>query len=73
MCQCLFLLTSDFMSLCAMDLDMFIKRYQGKKQTFWLALEHPLTTNEKDLSSDWSPPRKMNFGYGKRCLAIETL
>jgi len=65
------LLTSDFMGRCVIDLDEFTKRFQAEKQTFWLALEQLPESKEKDVPSDLSPQRKMNYGSGKICLAIE--
>ncbi|ETM03354.1 hypothetical protein L917_00416 [Phytophthora nicotianae] len=65
------LLTSDFMGRCVIDLEEFTKRFQGEKQTFWLALEQQPESKDKDLPSDISPQRKMNYGNGKICLAIE--
>ncbi|RLN96364.1 hypothetical protein BBJ28_00020588, partial [Nothophytophthora sp. Chile5] len=66
------LLTSDFMGRCLIDLEEFKKRFQGEKQVFWLALEHQPDSKEKDVPSDLSPQRKMNYGSGKICLSIET-
>ncbi|KAG6616584.1 uncharacterized protein IUM83_12987 [Phytophthora cinnamomi] len=65
------LLTSDFMGRCVIDLDEFTKRFQGEKQAFWLALEQQPESKESDGPSDLSPQRKMNYGNGKICLAIE--
>ncbi|KAH7491166.1 Dysferlin [Phytophthora ramorum] len=65
------LLTSDFMGRCVIDLDEFTKRFLGEKQTFWLALEQQPEAKDKDAPSDLSPQRKMNYGNGKICLAIE--
>ncbi|KAF1773512.1 C2 domain [Phytophthora cactorum] len=65
------LLTSDFMGRCVIDLEEFTKRFQGEKQTFWLALEQQPESKDKDVPSDISPQRKMNYGNGKICLAIE--
>ncbi|KAG7378050.1 hypothetical protein PHYPSEUDO_010611 [Phytophthora pseudosyringae] len=65
------LLTSDFMGRCVIDLGEFTKRFQGEKQTFWLALEQQPESKEKDVPSDLGPQRKMNYGSGKICLAIE--
>ncbi|KAE9109774.1 hypothetical protein PF007_g12109 [Phytophthora fragariae] len=66
------LLTSDFMGRCVIDLDEFTKRFQGEKQAFWLALEQQAESKENDVPSDLSPQRKMNYGSGKICLAVET-
>ncbi|RLN21310.1 hypothetical protein BBJ28_00020174, partial [Nothophytophthora sp. Chile5] len=65
------LLTSDFMGRCLIDLEEFKKRFQGEKQVFWLALEHQPDSKEKDVPSDLSPQRKMNYGSGKICMSIE--
>ncbi|KAG1697428.1 hypothetical protein DVH05_016302 [Phytophthora capsici] len=64
------LLTSDFMGRCVIDLDELMKRFKGEKQTFWLALEQQPDSKTKDVCSDLSPQRKMNYGNGKICLAI---
>ncbi|KAL7684667.1 putative C2 domain, FerIin domain, C2 domain superfamily, Ferlin family [Plasmopara halstedii] len=66
------LLTVDFMGRCLIDLEEFTMLSQGKKQTFWLALEQRSESKEKDVPSDLGTQRKLNYGYGKVCLAIET-
>ncbi|CAI5741958.1 unnamed protein product [Peronospora destructor] len=65
------LLTSDFMGRCVIDLDKFAKNFQREKQVFWLALEQQPEAKDKDASSDLDPQRKMDYGRGKICIAIE--
>ncbi|GMF53163.1 unnamed protein product [Phytophthora fragariaefolia] len=65
------LLTSDFMGRCVIDLDEFANRFQCEKQVFWLALEQQPDSKTEDIPSDLSSQRKMNYGSGKICLAID--
>lgn len=67
------LISNDFLGRCVINLNEWKEHFAGTKQVFWLALEHKSKDNGKDMVfSDISSNRKMSYGRGKICLAIET-
>uniref|UniRef100_K3WXL3 C2 domain-containing protein n=1 Tax=Globisporangium ultimum (strain ATCC 200006 / CBS 805.95 / DAOM BR144) TaxID=431595 RepID=K3WXL3_GLOUD len=66
-------ISNDFLGRCVINLNEWRERFDRTKQVFWLALEHKPKEGGQDMVfSDISPTRKMNYGRGKVCLALET-